>query len=99
MKLGGGPEEDPMKDFGHKKIYDQEDKYHQRRLTARSGGITLSPEREDPFAAPSSTSKKPSIGPNASSATSVVGVKRTYYDIITEQSLENEKADILMKIQ
>ena len=27
MKLSG-PQEDPMKDFGHKKIFDREDHYH-----------------------------------------------------------------------
>jgi len=27
MKMGG-PQEDPMKDFGHKKISEREDKYH-----------------------------------------------------------------------
>ena len=45
MKLSG-PQEDPMKDFGHKKIYDREDQYHQRRLNR---GMALSPERADPF--------------------------------------------------
>lgn len=51
MKLGG-PQEDPMKDFGHAKIVEREDKYHQRRLNRGA----LSPERVDPFAKPSSTS-------------------------------------------
>lgn len=41
MKLSG-PHEDPMKDFGHKKIIEREDKYHQRRLN-REGA--LSPDR------------------------------------------------------
>ena len=49
MKLSG-PQEDPMKDFGHKKIIEREDKYHQRRLNR---GGALSPERSDPFAIPS----------------------------------------------
>ncbi len=49
MKMSG-PLEDPMKDFGHKKIVDREDKYHQRRLTRGA----LSPERSDPFAKPGS---------------------------------------------
>jgi hypothetical protein len=73
MKLSG-PQEDPMKDFGHKKIIEREDKYHQRRLNR---GGALSPERSDPFAVPSTnhTSKGASSG-------GVVGVKRTYYDIM-----------------
>jgi hypothetical protein len=41
MKLSG-PHEDPMKDFGHKKIIEREDKYHQRRLNR---GGALSPDR------------------------------------------------------
>lgn len=41
MKLSG-PHEDPMKDFGHKKIIEREDKYHQRRLNK---GAALSPDR------------------------------------------------------
>ena len=49
MKLSG-PHEDPMKDFGHKKIIEREDKYHQRRLNR---GGALSPDRQDPFAVPS----------------------------------------------
>jgi hypothetical protein len=28
-----------------------------------------------------------------------VGAKRTYYDIVTEQSLENERADVFRKIE
>lgn len=28
-----------------------------------------------------------------------VGVKRTYYEIMTEQNLENERADIYRKIE
>lgn len=40
----GGPEEDPMKDFGHQKISQREDPYHQRRLNRM-----LSPDRADPF--------------------------------------------------
>jgi hypothetical protein len=47
MKLGG-PQEDPMKDFGHKKIIEREDSYHQRRMNRGA----LSPERVDPFAKP-----------------------------------------------
>ena len=43
-----GPHEDPMKDFGHKKILEREDKYHQRRLVRGA----MSPERVDPFAMP-----------------------------------------------
>jgi hypothetical protein len=50
MKLSG-PHEDPMKDFGHKKIIEREDKYHQRRLNR---GGALSPDRQDPFAVPNS---------------------------------------------
>jgi len=41
MKLSG-PHEDPMKDFGHKKIIEREDKYHQLRLNR---GGALSPDR------------------------------------------------------
>jgi hypothetical protein len=41
MKLSG-PHEDPMKDFGYKKIIEREDKYHQRRLNR---GGALSPDR------------------------------------------------------
>ncbi|TNV73024.1 hypothetical protein FGO68_gene3837 [Halteria grandinella] len=82
MKMSG-PHEDPMKDFGHKKIVEREDQYHQRRLNRGA----LSPERVDPFAKPTS------IG-----ASTKPGVKRTYYDIMTEQSLNNEKADVLRKI-
>lgn len=29
----------------------------------------------------------------------MVGVKRTYYEIMTEQNLENERADIYRKIE
>jgi len=78
-----GPQEDPMKDFGHKKIADREDSYHQRRLNRGA----LSPERLDPFSMPAAPVQKQ------------VGTKRTYYDIITEQSLENERADIYRKIE
>jgi hypothetical protein len=53
MKLSG-PQEDPMKDFGHNKIIEREDKYHQRRLNRSA----LSPEREDPFAKPSTSANK-----------------------------------------
>jgi len=71
MKLSG-PQEDPMKDFGHKKIFDREDQYHQRRLNR---GTALSPERSDPFAKPGSQTQQKGPG---------VGVKRTYYDIMAE---------------
>lgn len=87
MKMGG-PQEDPMKDFGHKKIIEREDKYHQRRLNR---GM-LSPDREDAFA-------KPSGAPTKAASSNIVGVKRTYYDIMTEQSLENERADVIRKIE
>jgi hypothetical protein len=75
MKMSG-PLEDPMKDFGHKKIVDREDKYHQRRLTRGA----LSPERSDPFAKPGSLPASTKQSSNAPS----VGVKRTYYDIMAE---------------
>ena len=39
-----GPEENPMEGFGHQKIVEREDKYHQRRM-----GRMLSPERKDAF--------------------------------------------------
>lgn len=52
MKMGG-PQEDEMRDFGHKKIVDREDKYHQRRLNR---GGALSPDRVNPF-------EKPTTGP------------------------------------
>ena len=77
-----------MKDFGHKKIVDREDQYHQRRLNR---GTALSPERADPFAQPGvikTTTKAPAVG-----------TKRTYYDIMAEQSLENERADVIRKIE
>jgi hypothetical protein len=48
----GGPQEDEMRDFGHKKIVDREDKYHQRRLNRGA----LSPDRVNPFV-------KPTAGP------------------------------------
>ena len=88
MKLSG-PQEDPMKDFGHKKIYDREDQYHQRRLNR---GMALSPERADPFSKP----KPQQVA--AAQKGAAVGVKRTYYDIMAEQSLDNERADIMRKI-
>jgi len=65
-----GPHEDPMKDFGHKKIVEREDKYHQRRLNRGA----LSPERVDPFSMPAPPS----------AAQKSVGTKRSYYDIVTE---------------
>jgi len=80
MKLSG-PQEDPMKDFGHKKIIEREDKYHQRRMNRM-----LSPERVDAFK--HDTGSKGGIVPQ----------KRTYYDIITEQNLQNERADVLRKV-
>lgn len=92
MKLSG-PQEDPMKDFGHKKIVEREDKYHQRRLNRGA----LSPDRVDPFAKPTGLPAKAPIGP--ANTTTGLGVKRTYYDIMTEQSLENERADIYRKIE
>ena len=49
----------------------------------------LSPERADPFAAKASA---------AGSGNSLVPNKRTYYDIMQEQQLDNEKADVYRKI-
>jgi hypothetical protein len=49
-----GPQEDPMKDFGHKKIVEREDSYHQRRLNRGA----LSPDRIDPFAKPTIPGQK-----------------------------------------
>lgn len=84
-----------MKDFGHKKVIDREDKYHQRRLNRGA----LSPERADPFAKPNLPSSQGPYKPGATASNVGVGVKRTYYDIMTEQNLANEKAEIIRKIE
>ena len=81
MKLGG-PQEDPMQDFGHRKIAEREDRYHQRRMNR-----ALSPERVDAFK-PDKAAVKGALVPQ----------KRTYYDIITEQNLENERAEVLRRV-
>ena len=47
----------------------------------------LSPERKDAF-------EKPGI-----KQTGMIGVKRNYYDIMAEQTLENERQDIYRKIE
>lgn len=67
-----------MKDFGYKKIFDKEDPYHQRRLDRM-----LSPERSNPFATPGGEATKKSTG--------LLPAKRSYYDIMSEQTVENER--------
>lgn len=73
-----------MKDFGHKKIREREDEYHQKRLNRQQ----LSPERTNPFEQPSGKAASKGMLPQ----------KRTYYDIMNEQSLENEKSDVMRKV-
>jgi hypothetical protein len=55
----------------------------------------LSPEREDPFLVPRD---RPHQNANKDSK-NILGVKRTYKDIMDDQRIDNERIDIMRKIQ
>lgn len=81
-----GPENDPLEGYGRKKIADREGEYHRGRI--RRGA--LSPEREDAFKVPIGRPGADKNGKDAPHA----GAKRTYNDIMEDQKLANETADV-----
>ena len=57
----------------------------------------LSPDRADPFAKLAAGGNKTNDSKKAK-GDGMLPAKRSYYDIMSEQSLENEKADVYHKI-
>lgn len=80
---GEGDDQDPFQQHGPRTIAGREDEYHQGRHRRRE----LSPDRPDPMAHLGQKSSQPAAG-----------TKRSYRDIIEEQNLNNEQADLIREI-
>lgn len=80
-----GGESDPFAGLEQRQVAKREDDYHQGRFRRRE----LSPVREDAF---QQYTKKPDGKP-------AVGAKRKFKDIMEDQRLENEQADVLREIK
>eukprot|EP01116_Phalansterium_solitarium_P021661 TRINITY_DN6823_c0_g1_i1.p1 TRINITY_DN6823_c0_g1~~TRINITY_DN6823_c0_g1_i1.p1 ORF type:complete len:316 (-),score=136.25 TRINITY_DN6823_c0_g1_i1:287-1234(-) len=89
-EMTGDDDNDPFKETRRKTIAEREDEYRARwRKRAR-----LSPQQLDPFAA-----KKAEVAPKKGKAVADPGAgARTYKEIMMEQLLEKEKADVLRRI-